>query len=66
MVTAVQDHSSTLLFYLEEEDVDTKLGSGEPSAAPWRIVPVRDFIRLILDSRAPDRPWILAVDGRGG
>jgi uridine kinase len=62
----LQEYSNTLLFYLEEEDVDMKLGSGEPSAAPWRVVPVRDFVRLVLDSRAHDRPWILAVDGRGG
>jgi hypothetical protein len=43
-----------------------KLGPGESSAAPWRVVPVRDFVRLVLDSRTHDRPWILAVDGRGG
>jgi hypothetical protein len=43
-----------------------KLSSGEPSAAPWRVVPVRDFVGLVLGSSAHNRPCILAVDGRGG
>ena len=45
----------------------TKFGPGEPPLGPWRIVPVQDVIRVIYDAqqRPPDRPWILAVDGRG-
>jgi pentatricopeptide repeat protein len=66
IITALQDNSSTLLFYLGKEDVRMKLGPGEPSAAPWRVVPVRDFVGLVFDSRTHARPWILAVDGRGG
>lgn len=45
-----------------------KLGPGEPSAAPWQVVPVCDFIRFVLDggTSVRDRPFILAVDGRSG
>lgn len=43
-----------------------KLGPGEPSAAPWRVLPVRDFVDLVLEDTSYDRPWILAVDGRSG
>jgi pentatricopeptide repeat protein len=45
-----------------------KLGPGEPSAAPWHVVPIRDFIHLVLDGSTTvrDRPFMLAVDGRGG
>src|SRR3712207_3850744 len=45
-----------------------KLGPGEPSAAPWRVIAFSDFVRRVFDvDRKPrDRPWIVAVDGRGG
>lgn len=45
-----------------------KPGPNEPSAAPWRVLPVRDFVDLVLDVEATPhgRPWILAVDGRSG
>jgi len=45
-----------------------KLGPSEPSAAPWRVLPVSDFVDLVLDveDTSYDRPWILAVDGRSG
>ena len=43
-----------------------KLDPGEPSAAPWRVMTVQDFVHLVLDASAPNRPWIFAVDGRGG
>ncbi len=40
----------------------------EPSAAPWRVLPIRDFVDLVVDVEAVtyNRPWILAVDGRSG
>lgn len=45
-----------------------KLGPGEPSAAPWRVVPVGEFVHLVLgdNNTSHARPFILAVDGRGG
>lgn len=45
-----------------------RLGPDEPFAAPWQILPIRDFVDLLLDTREiPDnRPLILAVDGRSG
>jgi hypothetical protein len=45
-----------------------KLGPGEPPAGPWRVMPISDLIRLVVDAdrNRHDRPWILAVDGRSG
>jgi uridine kinase len=45
-----------------------KLDPSEPSAAPWRVLPVRDFVDLVLDAEETSHnpPWILAVDGRSG
>ena len=45
-----------------------RLGPGEPSAAPWQVLPIRDFVNLVLDvgDTSNNRPWIVAVDGRSG
>lgn len=45
-----------------------KLGPGEPAAGPWRVTPIRAFVRLLfnIDQGPRDRPWIVAVDGRSG
>lgn len=45
-----------------------KLGPGEPSYAPWRVIPVRGFVDRVLDveDTPHGRPLILAVDGRSG
>jgi uridine kinase len=45
-----------------------KLGPGERSAAPWQVMPIRDFVDFVLNvgDTAHFRPWILAVDGRSG
>lgn len=44
------------------------LGPGEPLAGPWSVTPIRDFVQFVsnADRTAPERPWIVAVDGRGG
>ena len=48
--------------------MNMKLGAGEPPAGPWRVMPISDLIRLVVDADRSrhDRPWILAVDGRSG
>lgn len=40
--------------------------TGEPHAAPWREVPIVEFVDLLLDAvgRPTCRPGIIAVDGR--
>ena len=45
-----------------------KLRPEEPSADPWQVISISDFVRLVFDpNRNPNsRPWILAVDGRSG
>lgn len=45
-----------------------KLESSEPSVAPWRALPIHEFVDLILNDEATvyDPPCILAVDGRSG
>lgn len=45
-----------------------KLGPGEPPAGPWSVMPIREFVQLVFnpDHNARERPWIVAVDGRGG
>lgn len=45
-----------------------KLGPGEPSAAPWRVVPICDLVDMVFPDRgrSSGRPWLLAVDGRSG
>ena len=47
--------------------MNMRLGPGEPPAGPWRVLPIEDLVRLVYDAeRKPyDRPWIVAVDGRG-
>jgi hypothetical protein len=47
--------------------LDVKLGPGEPSIASWRVVPIRDFVNAVFNvgDTSRDRPWIVAVDGRG-
>ncbi|MEO6083685.1 MAG: hypothetical protein ABIQ18_11340 [Umezawaea sp.] len=45
-----------------------RLHPGEPEAVGWRVVPVLDAVRQLLDA-APDitgRPRVIAIDGRGG
>jgi uridine kinase len=51
-----------------KKDFDVKLGPGEPSAAPWQILPIRDLVDRVIqvDDSARTRPWVLAVDGRSG
>jgi hypothetical protein len=46
--------------------MNMKLGPGEPPAGPWRVMPVRDLVRLVFDADRTHhgRPWVLAVDGR--
>jgi uridine kinase len=48
--------------------MNMKLGPGEPPVGPWRVMPMSEFIRLVIDiGQGPrDRPWIVAVDGRSG
>jgi len=43
-----------------------KLVSGEPHAEPWQVMPIKVFIPSVFDIavKLPERPWILAVDGR--
>ena len=50
-------------------------GPGEPSAGPWRTVPLSDFAHDLLAGAAPRRTWerndpnarlVIAVDGRSG
>ena len=40
----------------------------EPEAGPWSAVRIEDVAALLLEGleHAPGRPWIVAVDGRGG
>ncbi|MEX5265609.1 hypothetical protein RF640_16445 [Kocuria sp. CPCC 205231] len=40
----------------------------EPEADPWSALTIEDVAGLLLEGRdsAPGRPWIVAVDGRGG
>ena len=44
------------------------LGPGEPMAGPWRVALLADLVALLTDGRPrpAGRPWIIAVDGRGG
>jgi hypothetical protein len=44
------------------------LGPGEPSAAPWQVLPVHHLVDIVLNAggSASGRPRILAVDGRSG
>ena len=46
--------------------VTMSLGQGEPPAGPWRVESVAGLVRLLLDAAGepPDRPRIVAVDGR--
>jgi hypothetical protein len=48
--------------------VTMSLGPGEPPAGPWRVVPIYEFLQSVLDSghARSHRPWMLALDGRGG
>ena len=48
--------------------MNMKLSPGEPPAGPWRVTPISDLVRLILDANqnSHDRPRILAVDGLAG
>lgn len=43
------------------------LPDGEPAAGPWRSVPIRELVDVLVDAAGnPDgRPRIVAVDGRG-
>lgn len=45
-----------------------KSGAGEPEAGPWRAESLEALVRRIVPGaeQRPDRPWIVAVDGRGG
>lgn len=45
-----------------------KISSGEPQADSWRVMPIREFVQAVFDmsQTPPDRPWIVAVDGRSG
>jgi energy-coupling factor transporter ATP-binding protein EcfA2 len=44
------------------------LPEGEPDCGPWRAVPVAEVLARLLADRPADlaRPWVVAVDGRGG
>lgn len=44
------------------------LPPGEPAAGPWRSEPVEVLVRLLMPVPGvrPERPWVVAVDGRGG
>lgn len=44
------------------------LGPGEPAAGPWRVAPLDELVRLVMEAAgAPvGRPNIVAIDGRGG
>lgn len=44
------------------------LGTGEPPAGPWRVVPIGTLLALVLarNHTLVGRPWIVAVDGRAG
>lgn len=41
---------------------------GEPAAGPWRVRQVSDFVHGLRTGAVPPsgRPWVIAVDGRGG
>lgn len=44
-----------------------KLPPEEPEAGPWRAVSMAELVRLVVpEPRTSGRPWLLAVDGRGG
>jgi len=47
--------------------VSILLPESEPAAGPWRVAPIAQLLDRVRDG-APiglDRPWIVAVDGRG-
>lgn len=41
---------------------------GEPAFDTWRVISLREFVRLVLDSAGPTvgRPPVVAIDGRSG
>ncbi len=44
------------------------LPEGEPECGPWRTAPITEVLDRLLADRPTDldRPWVVAVDGRGG
>lgn len=44
------------------------LPAGEPEAGPWRALAIDELAALLLDGArvVTGRPWVIAVDGRGG
>jgi len=48
--------------------VDIKPEVGEPAAGPWRAEALEGLVRRLLPAAGlrPNRPWIVAVDGRSG
>jgi hypothetical protein len=48
--------------------VPIRLPDGEPAFDTWRVIPLREFVRLLLDKAAAavGRPLIVAIDGRSG
>lgn len=45
-----------------------KLGPGEPAVGRWQVTPMIELVRLVFDRdrKPPERPWVVAVDGRSG
>lgn len=48
--------------------MDMKPEVGEPAAGPWRAEALEGLVRRLLPAAGlrPNRPWIVAVDGRSG
>ncbi|WP_314195227.1 hypothetical protein [uncultured Arthrobacter sp.] len=48
--------------------MDMKPEVGEPGAGPWQAESLEGVVRRLLPAAGhrPDRPWIVAVDGRSG
>lgn len=48
--------------------MDMKPEVGQPDAGPWQAQSLKGLVRRLLPAagQRPDRPWIVAVDGRSG
>ena len=48
--------------------MDVKTGAGEPDAGPWQVESLEGVVRRLVPAagQRPNRPWVVAVDGRSG